>query len=105
MDEIIKKSITFAANINGTTFDEVMGNRRFMRPARAKRMCIALFVSYGMDMIDVADIFSISREHIRSSINRHEEEKRFDKSYKELYYQLRKEYERIIENGKNDNRN
>lgn len=105
MDDTIKNIIIFAANINGTSYEAVMRGDRFLRPVRAKRMVVALLISYGMSMIDVAEIFNLSGGHIRYSIKKHEEENRFDKVYKQTYYKLRKEYERITEHGENSNRN
>lgn len=104
MDDTIKNIIIFAANINETSYEAVMRGDRFLRPVRAKRMVVALLISYGMSMIDVAEIFNLSGGHIRYSIKKHEEENRFDKVYKQTYYKLRKEYERMIEYGKDDNR-
>lgn len=105
MDDTIKNIIIFAANINETSYESVMRGDRFLRPVRARRMLVALLISYGKSMIDVAEIFSLSGGHIRYSIKKHEEENKFDKVYKQTYYKLRKEYERITEHGENSNRN
>lgn len=105
MDDTIKNIIIFAANINETSYEAVMRGDRFLRPVRARRMLVALLISYGKSMIDVAEIFSLSGGHIRYSIKKHEEENKFDKVYKQTYYKLRKEYERITEHGENGNRN
>lgn len=104
MDDTIKNIIIFAANINETSYEAVMRGDRFLRPVRAKRMLVALLISYGMSMIDVAEIFNLSGGHIRYSIKKHDEENRFDKVYKQTYYKLRKEYERITQNGENSHR-
>lgn len=104
MDDTIKNIIIFAANINGTTYENVMGGRSFKQAVRARRMLIALLISYGMSIIDVAEIFNFSSVYLHYSIRKHEDENKFDKVYKQTYYKLRKEYERITQNGENSDR-
>lgn len=105
MNETIKYLITFAAEINHTTFESVMSRSRTMIDTRARRMSVAVLLSYGMAMIDVAEIFQLSGGTMRAMINKHQDENKVDKNYKSTYLKLRKEYERILEDGKNNNRN
>ena len=104
MDDTIKNIIIFAANINETSYEAIMRGDRFLRPVRARRMLVALLISYGKSLIDTSELFNLSGGYVRYSIKRHDEENKFDKVYKQIYYKLRKEYERILENGENSHR-